>query len=66
MCKILIDGWQLMMLIDIMGVVIMELHNSWKWVVLIELQLSCNELHCIYNELQFHNPCNLFINIHDV
>jgi hypothetical protein len=23
-----------------MGVVIMELHSSWKWVVLIELQLS--------------------------
>jgi hypothetical protein len=37
---------------DIMGVIIMELHNSWKWVVLIELQLSYNELHHIYGELQ--------------
>jgi hypothetical protein len=32
-----------------MGAVIMKLHNSWKWVVLIKLQLSCNELHCIYD-----------------
>jgi len=31
-CYILIDGWQSMM-----GAIIMELHNSWKWIVLIEL-----------------------------
>jgi len=49
-----------------MGVVIMELHNSWKLVVLIELQLNRNELHHIYNELQLYNSCNLLINIHDV
>jgi hypothetical protein len=35
-----------------MGVVIMELHSSWKWVALTKLQLRCNELHHIYNELQ--------------
>jgi hypothetical protein len=29
---------------DIMGVVITKLNSSWKWIVLIELQLSCNEL----------------------
>jgi hypothetical protein len=23
---------------DIMGVIVMELHSSWKWIVLIELQ----------------------------
>jgi hypothetical protein len=51
---------------DIMGVIIMELHNSWKWVVLIELQLSYNELHCIYGELQLYNSCNLFISTHGV
>jgi len=38
---------------DIMDAIIMNLHNSWKWVVLIKLQLSCNELHRIYSELQF-------------
>jgi len=48
---------------DIIGTIILELHNSWKWIVLIELQLSCNELHCIYNELQFYNSCNLSISI---
>jgi hypothetical protein len=37
------------------GVVIMELNSSWKWVVLIKLQLIYNELHSIYNELQFKN-----------
>jgi hypothetical protein len=36
---------------DIMNEVIMELHSSWKWIVLIELQLNCNELHRIYSEL---------------
>jgi hypothetical protein len=47
---------------DIMGAIIMELHSSWKWVILIELQLSCNELqlscnelHYIYGELKFYN-----------
>jgi hypothetical protein len=29
---------------DIVGAIIMELHNNWKWIVLINLQLSCNEL----------------------
>ncbi len=37
---------------DIMGVVIMELHSSWKWVVLTKLQFNCNELHHIHGELQ--------------
>jgi hypothetical protein len=23
---------------DVMGAIVMELHNSWKWIVLIELQ----------------------------
>jgi hypothetical protein len=36
---------------DIMGAIIMELHSSWKLIVLIELQLNCNELHHIYGEL---------------
>jgi hypothetical protein len=27
---------------DIMGAMIRELHSSWQWVILIELQLSCN------------------------
>jgi hypothetical protein len=30
---------------DIMVVSIGELHSSWKGIVVIELQLSCNELH---------------------
>jgi hypothetical protein len=30
-----------MIINDIMGVIIMELHNSWKWVVLTKSQLSC-------------------------
>jgi hypothetical protein len=34
-----------------MCAIIMELHNSWKQVVLIKLQLSYNELHQIYAEL---------------
>jgi hypothetical protein len=51
-CQILIDGWQSMTSHDIMGAIIMKLHNSWKWIILIELQLSYNELHHIYNELQ--------------
>jgi hypothetical protein len=49
-----------------MGVIMMELHSSWKWVVSIELQLKCNELHRIYKELQLCNSCNLFVNIHNV
>jgi hypothetical protein len=49
-----------------MGVIIMELHNSWKWIVLNELQLNYNELHYIYGEFQLCNSCNLFINTHDV
>jgi hypothetical protein len=44
---------------DNMGAIIMELHNNWKWVVLIKLQLSCNELDCICNKLQLSNSCNL-------
>jgi len=35
-----------------MYVVIMELHSSWKQVILTKLQLSYNELHHIYDELQ--------------
>jgi hypothetical protein len=44
-----------------MGAIIMELHSSWKWVVLAKLQLSCNELHYIHGELQFatHATCSL-------
>jgi hypothetical protein len=49
-----------------MGVIIMELNNSWKWVVLIKLQLSCNELHRIYGELQLCNSCNFFLKTHGV
>jgi hypothetical protein len=48
-----------------MGVV-MELHNSWKWIVVKELQINCNELHHMYSELQFYNSCNLFVNIHNI
>jgi hypothetical protein len=33
---------------DIMVVVVVELHSSWKWIVLTKLQLNCNELHGIY------------------
>jgi hypothetical protein len=47
---------------DIMVVVIWELHNSWKAVVT-KLQLSCNELHHIYGELQLLQLSN---NIHSV
>ncbi len=38
-----------------MVVVVVELHSSWKYVILIKLQLNCNELHGIYNK-----SCNLF------
>jgi hypothetical protein len=33
-----------------MGAIIMELHNSWKWVDLIELQLNCTiyTMNCNY------------------
>jgi hypothetical protein len=48
--------------------VLMELNNTWKWVVLAklqlsynELQLNCNVLHYIYGELQLCNSCNLFV-----
>jgi hypothetical protein len=51
---------------DIMGAIIMELHNSWKWIVLIELQLNCYELHRIYGELELCNSCNLSVSIHNV
>jgi hypothetical protein len=44
-----------------MNVIIMDLHKSWKWVVLIELQLSYSELNYIYGELQLCNSCNLSI-----
>jgi hypothetical protein len=45
-----------------MGVVIMDLHSSWKWVVFIELQLNCNELHDIYTmsyDYATHSTCLL-------
>jgi hypothetical protein len=35
-------------------------------IVTIELQLRCNELHHIYNELQFYNSCNLSNTTHNV
>ncbi len=63
MCQVLMDGWKLH---DVVDVVITKLHNSWKWVVLVELQLNCNELHRIYDELQLYNSCNLFNSIHNV
>jgi hypothetical protein len=44
------DGWKWCQH-DIMVVVIRELQSSWKRVVATKLQLSCNELHCIYDEL---------------
>jgi hypothetical protein len=44
---------------DIMGVIIKELHNSWKLVVLIKLQLSYNELHHIYGDLQLCKSCKI-------
>jgi hypothetical protein len=37
-----------------MCVVIMELHSSWKQVVLTKLQLNYNELYHIYGELQLY------------
>jgi hypothetical protein len=37
---------------DVMVVIVMELHSSWKWIVSTKLQLNCNELHHIYGELQ--------------
>ncbi len=50
-----------------MGAIIMELHNNWKQVILIKLQLSCNELHHINGELQLYNSCNLLsVNTHIV
>jgi hypothetical protein len=36
----------------IMVVIVGELHNNWKGIIARELQLSCNELHHIYGELQ--------------
>jgi hypothetical protein len=45
----------------------MGLHDSWKWVVLAQLQLNCNELHCIiYKKLQLCNWCNLSNYNHNV
>jgi hypothetical protein len=49
-----------------MVVVVVELHSSSKWVVSTYFQLSYNELHYIYSELQFCNSCNLFDNTHNV
>jgi hypothetical protein len=48
---------------DIMGAIIMELHSSWKWVVLIELQLNCNELHIYEVNYNFatHAICPLIL-----
>jgi hypothetical protein len=47
-----------------MGAIIMELHNSWKWVVLNKLQLSYNELHPIHGELQTHATCSLTLTVY--
>jgi len=44
---------------DIIGAITMELHNSWKLVVLIEL-------HHTYVELQLCDSCNLSISNHGV
>jgi hypothetical protein len=41
----------------IMVVIVRELHNSWKAIVVTKLQLSCNELHPIYGELQLITTC---------
>jgi hypothetical protein len=35
-----------------MVLVVIELHSSWKCVVLTKLQLNCNELHHIYDATQ--------------
>ncbi len=64
MCQILIDGWQLMMLAWHHGCNCNGVASSWKWIVLTKLQLNCNDLHYIYDELQFYNSCNLSINTH--
>ncbi len=37
---------------DIMVIVVGELHSNWKGMVVTKVQLSCNELHHIYGELQ--------------
>jgi len=39
-CQILMDEWELIMSASHMVVVVMELHSNWKWIILIELQLS--------------------------
>jgi len=44
MCQILMDGWKLVTLADLMVVVVVEWHNSWKWIVSTKLQLNYNEL----------------------
>jgi hypothetical protein len=49
-----------------MGAIIIELHSNWKHVVLTKLQLSRNELHLVYIELELYNSYNLFVNIHNV
>jgi hypothetical protein len=36
---------------DIMSAIIMEMHSSWKWIVMVELQLNYNKLHHMYDEL---------------
>jgi hypothetical protein len=51
---------------DIMAAIITDLHISWKWIVLIELQLGYNESHPIYGELQLYNSCNLFVITHNI
>jgi len=43
---------------DIMGAIIKELHNSWKWIFLIKLQLSCIVYIVNYNST-IHATCLL-------
>jgi hypothetical protein len=47
-------------------VLVVKLHTSWKLIILIELQLSCNELHWIYDELQLLLRIRLLSIIHSV
>jgi phosphatidate phosphatase PAH1 len=43
-----------------------QLEGSWIVVENELFWLSCNELHCIYGELQLYNSCNLYVRIHAI
>jgi hypothetical protein len=50
-----------------MAIVIVGLHNSWKWVVSTKMQLSYNWIAMNYSIYRVScNSCNLFDNIHNV